>query len=1587
MHHNDGARTGANLNETSLNTTNVTVSQFGKKFTRAVDGKIFAQPLYVSVVNMGALGTHNVVYVATEQNSLYAFDADDPNASAPLWQDNFGTPVPAVDTGEANDVSPVIGITGTPVIDVATQTIYCVASTKEGSSYVQRLHALDLATGAEKFGGPVVIAGSVSGTGDGSSGGTLAFDALRHMNRAALLLLNGYVYIAFGSHGDNPPFHGWLFGYSAGTLQQTAIFNTTPNGWGGAIWQSGQGIAADDAGNLYVETGNGAFDMNVGGRSCGGCFIKLSTPSLTVLDWFAPYNQATYNSTDYDIGNSGPLLIPGTNLIEGGAKDGNIYVLDRTSLGHFQSGSNSQIVATLQVTFGDPMHSGPVYWNSPDHGPLVYSWHQHDTLKAFNLVNGAFPTALDSSGLTKVFATSTMSASSGGGGALTVSANGNAAGTGIVWASHQISSTSSILRAFDASNISHELWDSQQNQARDDVGVWGKWVPPTVANGKVYLATNSNQLSVYGLLNVPPPTVSAVGPTSGQLNGGTNITITGAGFAAGASVSVGGVAASGVTVASATSITATTPAHAVGAVSVTVRNLDGQSGTLASAFTYLAAPPAVSTVAPSLGSPDGGTVITITGTGFAAGASVTIGGSAATGVGVSGGTTITATTPTHNPGIVDVTVTNPDTQKSTLSGAFTYASPTSPIVTENQQPGSAGWDLSAANVGTDAVGQIKGYASAPSVNKGDNITFFVTVNPAQTYTIDIYRVGWYQGLGGRLMQHVGPIDGVPQPACPMDAVTGMIECHWAPGYTLTTQTSWTSGVYLAVLTNAQSFRNYMVFVVRDDGRASALLYQQSVATYQANNNYPDDQLTGKSLNDSNSYGVQMASSGSKAAAKVSFDRPYSDSGRVASTGEINFIRWLERSGYDVSYSTDVDTHANGSALLSHRGFLAVGQDAYWSKQMYDAVTGARDAGVNIGFFGANAAYWQIRFEASSSGVANRVAVCYKDVNRDPIADPTLKTINWRDPVLGRPEQTLVGVQYIDVQPVLNPALFVMSNSGNWVYSGTGVKDGDVVSRLVGPLADGFQSAYPPPTAASGTYTLLSSSAWGPGPNDLSNASVYQAPSGAWVFAAGSLNWNLALDSYSSTVADVRVQRASANVIERFLAATMTSPTPGTPLTGKSATFNWSTTDGASSYWLEVGSTLGAHDYFGQSTGPATSQTVNNLPILGNAVFVRLWTEWNGRWQFNDYTYTALNVKAAMVTPTLGSTLGSATVTFTWNSVSGAAAYWLEVGIAAGGHNLFGQGVGVATNQAVSGLPIVGGPIYVRLWTQFNGVWAFNDYIYSAFNAKASMTSPSPGSVLAAANVTFNWTTGTGATAYWLDVGTTAGAGDLFGHSVGLATSQAVNALPTGGSPIYVRLWTQLNGGWLFNDYVYTALNAKASMTSPAPGSVLVAGSVTFSWTAAAGGSAYWLDVGTTAGGGDLFGQNVGLAMSQTVSGLPLFGGPIFVRLWTLLNGTWIFNDYTYTMIDARATMAAPVAGSVLGPNVTFNWNPGTGASQYWLDVGTTAGASDLFGGSVGLNTSQTVTNVPALGNTIYVRLWSLLGDWEYHDYVYVAAGP
>jgi PKD repeat protein len=515
--HNDSFRTGANLSEYVLTVSNVSTSQFGKLFSRVVDGQIYAQPLYVSGLTISNK-LHNVVYVATEHNSVYAFDADDPAASNALWHVNLGTSVPIADINGCGDLQPEVGITSTPAIDLTSNTMYVDAKTKVGTNHFQQLHALDLLTGQEKLGGPVAIQGSVPGTGTGSVGGTLAFDPLFQHSRAGLLLLSNTVYVAFGSHCDFNNYHGWLFGYNATNLQQTSIFCTTPNAGsdngGGGIWGSGTGPAADTDGNIYVTTGNGTLDKDTGGLDLGDSLIKLSVSNgtLVVADWFSPHDQAHMFTNDLDLAAGGPVVIPGTSLLVLIGKTGAAYLIDRQHLGGFVSGpSDTNIVQEFTVA-SNTFFVGQslIYWNGPTN-QFLFFWTHGIPVKAYSFNGTSIATNPVAIGST------TQSVDRVGG--ISLSANGNTPGSGILWGTEP--GSGGTVHAYDASNVANELWNSQQMASRDALGNYTKFCAPTIANGKVYVTTTSSNLVVYGLLGTPSQGVSPASYDFGTLATGT----------------------------------------------------------------------------------------------------------------------------------------------------------------------------------------------------------------------------------------------------------------------------------------------------------------------------------------------------------------------------------------------------------------------------------------------------------------------------------------------------------------------------------------------------------------------------------------------------------------------------------------------------------------------------------------------------------------------------------------------------------------------------------------------------------------------------------------------------------------------------------------------------------------------------------------------------------------------------------------------------------------------------------------------------------------------------------------------------------
>jgi uncharacterized protein (TIGR03437 family) len=495
----DNSRTNSNLNETTLNPSNVTTATFGKIGSFPVDGQIYAQPLYATGIQIPGVGTRDVVYTVTMHNSVYAIDAGAPASLLPLWQVNLGPAVPSsvlnFTVGDSvqiyTDILPEVGILGTPVIDPGRQAIYVVSETLENGVPIFRMHALSLADGHEMFYGPVVIAAAVPGIGAGSGNGTLQFDAAMHLQRPGLALANGMVYAAFGSHGDAAPFHGWMIGYDAGDLRrQVAAFNSTPNGWGASFWQAGRAPAIDAAGNIIAVTGNG----NVTASDFGNSILKLSGRDLSLLDWFTPNNWSELNANDYDLGSVGAILIPSSNQVLTIGKSGNLLLIRSDFMGHHApwNSATAQSFTANHATV-DGIASMALWHRDAD--SMVYLLEPFGALKSYRIADGRLDWTVQSQS-----SPTTYTKSAG----VVVSANGDSDGTGIVWQSaadllgRQVPG---ILHAFDAADLSKELWNSEMMPERDTLGRFAKFVAPTVVNGRVYMPTFSNRLAIYGLLS------------------------------------------------------------------------------------------------------------------------------------------------------------------------------------------------------------------------------------------------------------------------------------------------------------------------------------------------------------------------------------------------------------------------------------------------------------------------------------------------------------------------------------------------------------------------------------------------------------------------------------------------------------------------------------------------------------------------------------------------------------------------------------------------------------------------------------------------------------------------------------------------------------------------------------------------------------------------------------------------------------------------------------------------------------------------------------------------------------------------------
>ena len=509
-YHNDVARTGQNLAETTLSTSNVNSATFGKLFQATLDGLVDAQPLYVAGVSIPSHGTHNVLIAATENDSLYALDAD---TGAQLWKVALlATGETASDNRGCGQVTPQIGITSTPVIWLKPGTtegvIYAVAMSKDSSgNYHQRLHKMSLATG-NPLAAAVEITGKYPGTGDDSSGGYVLFDPKQYKERSGLLLLGGVVYLGWASHCDIPPYTGWIMGYNATTLAQTSVIDVTPNGAEGAIWGAGAGLAADSSGHIYFLDANGTFDTTLNSQGFpingdyGNAFIKLSAAGgqLTVADYFTMFNTTSESDGDVDLGSGGALVLPDMtdangqvrHLAIGAGKDSNIYLVDRDNMGKFNPQNDSAIYQELDGALPGGIWSMPAYYRGQ-----VYFGAVGGPIRAFR-----FSKAVLSS--TPVSTTGTQFPYPGA----TPSISANGAANGILWAVEN--NSPAVLHAYLASNLAQELYNTNQAaKGRDNFGAGNKFMVPTIANGKVYVGT-PNGVAAFGLLSQPALTA----PTS-----------------------------------------------------------------------------------------------------------------------------------------------------------------------------------------------------------------------------------------------------------------------------------------------------------------------------------------------------------------------------------------------------------------------------------------------------------------------------------------------------------------------------------------------------------------------------------------------------------------------------------------------------------------------------------------------------------------------------------------------------------------------------------------------------------------------------------------------------------------------------------------------------------------------------------------------------------------------------------------------------------------------------------------------------------------------------------------------------------------
>jgi hypothetical protein len=581
-----------------------------------------------------------------------------------------------------------------------------------------------------------------------------------------------------------------------------------------------------------------------------------------------------------------------------------------------------------------------------------------------------------------------------------------------------------------------------------------------------------------------------------------------------------------------------------------------------------------------------------------------------------------------------------------------------------------------------------------------------------------------------------------------------------------------------------------------------------------------------------------------------------------------------------------------------------------------------------------------------------------------------------------------GLGSVNANALVNSSVWAPLNSGT-----PGIYSPDSGSTLWGATQTFYWNAYPGATAyyldlgsAQGGNTYLDSGSLSSSTLSYTVTDMPTNGSAVWArwyyFYGGTWLYN----DYSYTASTAVTAYPSGDSI-----ATMTTPANNATLTGANQTFTWTAGIGPTLYNLDIGSTVGGNNYYSHQT-TSLSAAVTGLPTNGSTIYVTLASQIAGSWYSNAYTYTAeSSALAVMQSPTPSTMLSGSSVAFTWSTGSGVTQYWLDVGSSAGGNQYYSQSESTNTTATVSGLPVNGSTVYVTLYSYINSQWQSNAYTYTAFNpsaAEAVISSPTSGSTLTGSSVTFTWNSVAGAQAYWLDLGSSSGGNQYYSQNQGTGLSVTVGGLPTNGSQVYATLYTEFSGTWYSNSTSYTAAtNTAAVITAPSPGSPLTGASQAFTWSTGSGVTQYSLDAGSTSGGNQYYSQNEGTNTSATVTGLPVDGSTVYVTLWSLINGSWTSNTYTFTAA-LPATMTSPTNGSsTSGGSATFIWSTGTSVTNYYIDIGSSAGANDIYSASQGTNTTATINGLPTNGETIYVTLYSLIGGTYYSTQTSYTAGP